>query len=242
MKKTALLIVIFLIISGCTDSDGKIKIAKTFTDEEYFTAAKSYLTYNETFGAATDLSHPNIKKIEFHSLPPHAADNGGNGLSFEDWDQSYGSNRGKTGEIATVRKSITVNVDNNLMQLKRILPSRQDETTMTVGIESGVRFTKPWDSQTNDWSWTGSPLYSRSYETFQCDRVVFNATGQGACLKSNGSSIVLVKLSQKFGHRIVTACSQTVNTVSCRRKALFSPKTIDRNTGVITLDDLLTGY
>jgi hypothetical protein len=210
---------------GCTGSGEKI--VKNFTDEEYFTAAKSYITYNQTFGAATNLSHSNFKVIEFNSLPTNSDGN--------DFQANHPYGKGKYTELVTLRKDFISNTDNTLIMIKRIAPSRRDNTTMTLSMKSGNNTTRFWDTNTSGFSWSHIPLRNKSYERFECDRIIMNAAGQAACLKAGTTSISLVRLSEKYGHRVSTTCRFDSNETVCNmRTALVSPKTYNKNTGVVT--------
>lgn len=218
---------IILAVWGCSSSDSSTTPIKTFTDADYFNAAKSYLTYNQTFGAANDVSHPNLKKIDFQSLPTNSW--GG------DFQTSHPYGKGKYNELVTVRKNFIMNTENTLMMIKRISPSRKDNTTMTVSMKSGINSTKKWT--VGGWIEQYSGIrYKKSYQKIQCDRIVMNAIGQAACLAANGSNISLVRLSEKYGHRIATACAHDINAVNCdgTRTAIVSQKSFNKNTGVVT--------
>lgn len=210
--------------SGCIKTNEEsTSSSKAFSDQEYFEAAKTYLTYNTQFKSQTDVSHPNLKKIEFNSL--------------NYWGSTYR-------EVVTERKDITINGDKTFILIKRIAPSRKDNESMKVSISSGDNFSKKWIGQPTQWwtTWEDGSWYKKTYEKYQCDAVVINAEGQGACLEGKTTGINLVRISQKLGNRIATSCWYGPNSAGCGgySNSMFSPKEFDKTTGTVTLRPLMT--
>jgi hypothetical protein len=224
IKKMMILLLVGLVSSlqmGCSSS-GDSKVSKAVDEDAvYFEAAKQYLTYSDVFGPQTDLtSHAILKKIEFSSnMAPIRA-----------------SPDRFLAQVLTVRKKFVVNAENNLMILKRDQPSRKDSTTMTVGMRSGNNRTHIWDAITQSWDWNQGR--HRANVVNQCDRIVFNAKGEGVCLVKNGSSITMTKLSQKYGHRIISACAQRDQNAYCTPHGQFSGKNLNLVTNDLTLGDI----
>ena len=222
---TALAAVFFLF--GCTNAtEGSAPSSTPLDDAAYFEAAKSYITYNNTFGPQTDLtSNANLKKVQFHSLPSQAKNH-----AFQ-W--------GNLAKIVTARKTLIANSENNLIMIKRLQASRKDDTTMTVTMTTGNKMTRHYVPGGGFQHWPDGAYYKKGTKTDQCERIVFNADGVGVCLNPNGSSIVMTELSQKFGHRLVTSCVNTGagNEVACNKyNKLFSSKRYDPDTNTLTLD------
>lgn len=219
-KKSKIVVVLILSVSalvGCTKNDSD-QASVVLDDAAYFEAAKQYLTYNDTFGPQTDLtSHVNLKKIEFISS-----------IGFPTGE--------RLAEVLTVRKKFVANAENNLILLKRDQPSRQDNTTMTVGMMSGNNRSRTWDAVAAMFQGNRS----RSYVVNQCDRIVFNAKGEGVCLVQSGSDINMTKLSQKYGHRLISSCISGASAVWCASSAhkQFSRKQLDLTTDVLTVEDM----
>ncbi len=226
--KLAIIATSLILVQGCSSSgdSSQSSASAAVDDTAYFEAAKQYLTYNHTFGAQTDLtSHSNHKKIQFNSLPQHA--------------NSFPFAQGNLGHILTVRKSFVANADNTLIMIKRNQASRKDNTTMTVSMTTGQKTTRQYVAGVGFQSWPDK-TYKPGIKTDQCERIVFNADGVGVCLNQSGSSVVMTKLSEKFGHRVVTSCNTYTNgsdtLIGCSdQNKLVSSKELNLTTNELTL-------
>jgi hypothetical protein len=129
----------------------------------------------------------------------------------------------RTAEIPTLRKDFIVNSANTLMVLKRTLPSRKDETSMQVHMYSGL----------NKSILAGSRSRARAHD--YCDRIAFNAVGEGACLIADSSGYIsVVRMSPKYGHRLISSgLDYTTSIATYKANKQFSRKNIEKGTGNI---------
>jgi hypothetical protein len=192
---------------GCSQAGSE----DTKASNDYFETAKAYINASTPFGSQTNVDDSLNIKIEFDpSLTTH----------------SGSQNITNVGYLATVRKKLTMNADKTLIMIERIQASQKDGTTMSLTMRSGNNKRRTDDG-------LGGFFRQKGFTDTACDRIVFNATGQGVCLNMIGGSLQMSKLSTSFGNRIASGCSDTGTGISCgKRDKIVSVKTV--TSGVVT--------
>jgi hypothetical protein len=209
MSPTKLFILLSLIAFGfsCSKKEG-IAPSLDLPESAYFDAAKQYITYNTTFGPATNVTRNTNVRIDFSNSVVSAH------------RSTIGTN---IAHVASLRKSFTINAERTLITLKRILPSQRDGTTMSVSMTSGVNK-----------AYLSGLGRRRTHVITQCSRIVFNATGQGVCLNLSNGEIVASKLSTRYAERLVSSCNDGgAGDINCYRWSKSVSRKYVNSTGAV---------